>query len=254
MKIFYSYAHEDEELRKNLEKHLRPLRNQGVIDNWFDGDISAGTEWDAQIKEQLNTADIILLLISVDFLNSEYIWRVEVEKAMQRHQAKEARVIPIILRPCDWQDSPFSKLQALPKNAKPITKWDDSDEAFLEVVRGIKKAILELQQQTSEAANILPPQPKAPTFSPEMKTDSESVVVTFSASNIENSPLIAPEFLKYCQQELTRYIGPMASLILQDTLAENPQLSSEQLIKALANEIPNSEQARAFTRNLLSAI
>jgi hypothetical protein len=224
MRLFYSYAHEDEELRKKLEKHLSPLRNQGAIDDWWDGDITAGAEWDAEIKERLNTADIILLLVSADFLSSDYIWRVEIEKAMQRHQAGEARVIPVILRPCDWQNSPFGKLQALPQNAKPITRWEDRDEAFLNVVEGIKKAI-------SQATSVSSPQ-----------------------LDIKNSPLFSPDFLKQCEQELAHYIGPMASLILQDTLAENSQLSPPELIKALANEIPQPEQAQAFTQNLLLVI
>src|ERR1700674_5538908 len=135
VEVFYSYAHEDEKLRDELVKHLANLRRQGVITEWYDRDISAGKEWDAEIEQHLNSANVILLLISPDFMNSDYSNDVEVKRAMERHEAGDARVIPIILRPVDWEGAPFSKLQALPTDAKPVTSWDDPDEAFLSVVK-----------------------------------------------------------------------------------------------------------------------
>src|SRR6266704_2132576 len=110
--IFFCYAHEDETLLKKLKAHLRPLQRQGLITVWYDRDISAGSEWEQQIKEQLNSAQIILLLVSPDFMDSDYCYSIEMQRAIQRHQRGEERVIPIILRPVHWQIPPLNKLQA----------------------------------------------------------------------------------------------------------------------------------------------
>jgi hypothetical protein len=139
IEVFFSYAHEDEKLRDQLEKHLKLLQRDGVITTWHDREITAGSEWAGQIDQRLNSADIILLLISADFMASDYCHDVELKRAIERHEANEAVVIPIIVRPVDWTGASFSKLQALPKNAKPITRWPDRDEAWLNVAQGIRK-------------------------------------------------------------------------------------------------------------------
>jgi hypothetical protein len=117
-----------------------------VIQGWHDRRISAGTEWDGSIDEHLESASIILLLISSDFLASDYCYDKEMKRAMERHEERTTRVIPIILRKCDWHDAPFGKLQALPKDSKPITSWPDRDEAFTDVVAGLKRAIAEINR------------------------------------------------------------------------------------------------------------
>ena len=144
IKVFYSYAREDELLRRDLEKHLINLRRQGFIDNWYDGEITAGTEWELRINQYLDNADIILFLISPDFMKSDYRYSVEMHRAMKRHDAKEARVIPILLRPTDLYGTPFAKLQGLPTNGFFVTHWPNSDSAFLNITLGIRKAIQEL--------------------------------------------------------------------------------------------------------------
>ena len=146
IEVFYAYSHEDEDLRRQLENHLTILRRQGVITDWHDRKISAGTEWEGEIHEHLNTARIILLLVSSDFLASDYCYDVEMSRAMERHRAGEARVIPIILRYVDWEGTPFAGLQALPRNVMPVTQWKDQDEAFTNIARGIKKAVEDLNQ------------------------------------------------------------------------------------------------------------
>jgi hypothetical protein len=143
--VFVSYSHKDEALREELDVHLANLKRQNKISAWNDRAIEAGTEWDAEIKAQLEAADVILLLISPRFMASDYCYDLEMQRAMERHDAGTARVIPIFLKPVDWKDSPFSKLNALPKDAKPITTWDDQDEAFLNVVQGIRRAVESLQ-------------------------------------------------------------------------------------------------------------
>lgn len=145
IEVFFAYSHKDEELRDELAKHLSLLQRQGIIQSWHDRRITAGTEWKGQISRNLDTAGIILLLISADFLASDYCYDIETKRAMARHDAGDARVIPIILRPCDWMSAPFGKLQALPKDAKPVTTWSNRDEAFLDIVKGIRQAINDLQ-------------------------------------------------------------------------------------------------------------
>ena len=141
VEVFYSYAHEDEEMRNKLEKRLDSLRRQGLISQWHDRQIPAGAEWASTIDTHLDTASVILLLISPDFMASTYCTDIEMKRALERHQAKEACVIPIILRPTKWHDAPFAKLQALPPNGKPITTWNNQDEAFFDITRGIRRAI-----------------------------------------------------------------------------------------------------------------
>src|SRR6266487_5533790 len=144
IEIFFCYAREDEALVNQLKRHLIPLQRQRLIDIWYDRDISAGTEWEEEIKEHLNTAQIILLLVSPDFMASKYCYSVEMKRAVERHEHKEARVIPVILRHIYWQGAPFGKLQALPKDAKPVKSWPDPDKAFFNVTEGIRKVVEEL--------------------------------------------------------------------------------------------------------------
>ena len=142
--VFYSYSHKDEELRNELATHLTMLKRQHVIDDWHDRRITAGEEWKGEIDEHLNTCSVILLLVSSDFLASEYCYDIEMKRAMERHEAGDAVVIPVIIRSVDWTTAPFAKLQALPKDAKPVTSWVNRDEAFTDVTRGIRRAIEKL--------------------------------------------------------------------------------------------------------------
>ncbi len=144
--VFVSYAHRDEELKNELLKHLSGLRRRNVISGWHDGEIGAGEEWEKQISEHLNKADIILLLISSDFLASDFCYDVELKRAMERHEAGAARVIPVILRDVDWTGVPFSKLKALPRDGKPVTSksWSSVDEALRNATEGIRKEVEKL--------------------------------------------------------------------------------------------------------------
>jgi hypothetical protein len=120
LKLFISYCHADEALKNDLHKHLEPLRQMGLIQDWHDGLIIPGQEWEANIREQLHRADIILLLVSIDFINSEFC-KVELKEALQQHHSGRSRVIPIILRSCLWQTTAMAELQALPKDALPVS-------------------------------------------------------------------------------------------------------------------------------------
>ena len=149
--VFISYSHKDEALRDELAKHLTILRRQKIISDWYDRDITAGDDWRTAILDQLNQADLILLLISADFLASDFCWAVELTRAIDRHDKGEAVVVPIILREVDWKGAPFGKLQALPTNAQPVKTWPTTDAAFKDVAIGIRKAVKDLQKRRAEA-------------------------------------------------------------------------------------------------------
>jgi hypothetical protein len=142
--VFFSYAHGDEALRSELAKHLSLLQHQGIIAGWHDRQILAGTPWADAIDTHLQTAALILLLVSPDFIASPYCYNIEMQRAMARSEAGEARVIPIILRPVDWHSAPFGTLQALPKDGRPVTSWPNRDDAFLDIARGIRAVAEEL--------------------------------------------------------------------------------------------------------------
>jgi hypothetical protein len=144
--VFISYSRKDEALMRELEGHLKPLQRSGLVDSWHDGYIAPGEEWEPTLKAHLETAQIILLLISVDFINSGYCYDVELSKAISRHQTGDAHVIPIILRHCLWQQTPvgemkLGELQALPKDARPVKNWPDPDEAFTNIASDLFKRI-----------------------------------------------------------------------------------------------------------------
>jgi hypothetical protein len=148
--VFFSYSHKDEALRDELAKHLEILKWSGEISAWHDRQILPGDEWDREIKENLNSAQIILLLISSDFIASGYCRDIEIKRAIERHEAEEACVIPVILRRCMWSSAPFGRLQALPKNASPVTdanSWPTLDDAFTNIAEGIKKAADDVRQK-----------------------------------------------------------------------------------------------------------
>ena len=137
--LFFSYSHKDEALRDELDKHLSILKRQNVIAAWHDRRINAGTEIDAEINNNLKKADVILLLVSSDFLASDYCYEKEMKFAIEQHEAKKAVVIPVILRPCDWKNAPFGKIMGVPTDGIPVTKFPNYDEAFLQITDAIRK-------------------------------------------------------------------------------------------------------------------
>lgn len=146
---FCSYAHADERFRKALENHLATLRRDYQLTIWYDRQISPGADVGREISDRLATSDIVLLLISPDFLNSDYCYRTEMQCAIDRHFNGSARVIPIILRPCDWKRTPIGRLSALPKDGRPVISWSRRDDALLDVAEGIRRAVEELSIQTA---------------------------------------------------------------------------------------------------------
>jgi O-acetyl-ADP-ribose deacetylase (regulator of RNase III) len=139
--VFISYAHEDAQFREKLSKHLSTLKELGLVQDWHDRLISPGTDWDIDINQALDRADILVLLVSSDFVSSGYIKSVELTRAFERLQKGDVTVIPVLVRTVDLVGSPLSKLQWLPTGGKPITSWKDEDEAYVDVVNGIRRAV-----------------------------------------------------------------------------------------------------------------
>jgi hypothetical protein len=147
LRLFYSYSHKDKALRDQLEVHLTLLKRSGVISAWHDRLIGAGQEWQREIPDNLEQADIILMLVSADFLASDYCYGVELARALERHKAGEALVIPVLARDVDLTDAPFSKLQWLPRNGRAIKRWADRDTALKDVAEGVRLAAAEFQRR-----------------------------------------------------------------------------------------------------------
>jgi hypothetical protein len=144
LKAFISYTHADEGMKDHLLQHFKPLERLGLIESWHDSMINPGDSFDGIILRELNDADIIFLLVSVDFINSTYCYDTELSRAIERHNDKSVRVVPIILRDCLWNHSPFGGLQALPKDGKPVTSWDNHDEAFTAIAKAVHDLSVEL--------------------------------------------------------------------------------------------------------------
>jgi len=158
VEVFCCYSRADERWLQKLENHLSPLKRQGLISLWYDRLISPGSNWAETIDTHLETASVILLLISSDFLASDYCYSVEMQRALEREKAGEARVVPILVRPVDWNGTPFAYLQVLPTDAKPIASWWDKDRVLGDVAAGIRRVIEEVPMLTASAPRAaLPP-------------------------------------------------------------------------------------------------
>ena len=157
VKVFCCYAREDEALLKKLKTHLLPLERTGLIEMWHDGDIRAGSEWEKEIDKYLTKARIVFLLVSPDFLASDYCYSIEMKKAIERHERGEATVIPVILRSSGWKLTPLGKLQALPKDGKPVvsSEWHNQDDALNDVLVGLENVVKELKPEPADPLSII---------------------------------------------------------------------------------------------------
>jgi internalin A len=152
LRVFCSYSHKDERLRDKLETHLKYLQRPGLIETWHDRKVGAGWEWKKRIDENIRSCHIILLLVSADFIASEYCYDREMMAALERHDKGEARVIPVIVRDVNWETAPFAKLQALPKDGRAVAKWRPRDSAWKNVAAGIEKVVEEIRRKWRKPA------------------------------------------------------------------------------------------------------
>lgn len=143
LRLFLSYSHNDQELKKEFDKQLIALKRSYNVSIWQDKNIGGGSEWDENIKKELATADIILLLISPDFIASDYIWDVELKYAIEKHARGEAKVIPVFLRKTFTKNQPFEKLQGYISKDKPIASFPvpERENAFYEVIEALGRDI-----------------------------------------------------------------------------------------------------------------
>ena len=183
-RIFISYAHKDKELRQELEKHLAELERQKIVTTWSDEQIRPGEELDNAIKKELERADIILLLVSPDFLASTYCREVETVKALEQRKTRGSITIPVILRPCDWQRAPFGSLKALPEDGKPVVQYLSRDvDAFLEIAKALSDEAAAHNNKTQLSANLgsvwsnMLPRPDFPTELVDQKIKDETDIL-----------------------------------------------------------------------------
>lgn len=139
--IFISYCHTDDKYLNQLHKHLALLKRDGTIDIWTDSLIKAGDKIGSTISNVLEKSSIFIALLSPDYLNSDYCYEIEFKKAIELHEAGKMRILPIILEPCDWLNSPFKEFMALPKDGKPIAEWLNQNNAFLDITTKIREVL-----------------------------------------------------------------------------------------------------------------
>jgi len=155
VKLFYSYSHKDEALRDALETHLTILKRQDLLSDWHDRKIIPGRDWEREIDAHMAEADIILLLVSPDMIASDYCYGKELSRALERHDSGHSMVVPVIVRPVDWTGMPFAKIQALPRDGKPVTSWGNIDEAWLDVEMGIRRTIEKITTEKASNTNAV---------------------------------------------------------------------------------------------------
>jgi tetratricopeptide (TPR) repeat protein len=153
--VFVSYAHQDERLRSSLVRQLGPLEAEGPVKLWHDRKIPAGAEWKVEIDEHLKSSCLVLLLLSPDFLKSKYCREFEARLALERSDLNQARIVPVVLRPCAWRETPFGRFQALPRNGRPVSDWASRKEAIADVVEGIRAVVEDVRRELLSSA--LPP-------------------------------------------------------------------------------------------------
>ena len=147
LKAFISYSHADEPMKDQLLQHLKPLERLGLISNWHDRMIKPGDNFSNIISSEIESSDIIFILISIDFINSKYCYDIELSRAIEIYNEGKTRIIPVIIRDCLWNHSPFGGIQALPKDAKPIVSWPSHDEAFTNVAKAVHELAVELLEK-----------------------------------------------------------------------------------------------------------
>ncbi len=182
IRAFISYSHVDENYRNELQKHLVSLQHQGIVETWHDRRIVAGEEWAGSIDAELRRADIILLLVSSDFIASYYCYELEMKEALARHERGEAVVIPIILRPCHWTGLPFGKLQAATKEGKAVEKYPSLDDAFLEITKNIETVAKRLTVQSNKSPASISTTSTLPANSGKSKIASQVSVLPRSSN------------------------------------------------------------------------
>ena len=212
--LFFSYSHKDELMRNELETHLSLLRRQGRIQTWHDRRITAGSRIDDTIARELEGAEVILLLVSANFLASNYCYEREMDRALERHREGSAVVIPVILHPCDWHSAPFGDLRATPTDGKPVSMFANAHEAFSIITRDIREALEKLPAATNRNTVADTPTQEA---TPEPLPRSSNLAIKREFNDHERD-----EFLENSFEYIARFFAGS----LEELQVRNPQIQT----------------------------
>ncbi|MEI7869767.1 MAG: SUMF1/EgtB/PvdO family nonheme iron enzyme [Candidatus Methylumidiphilus sp.] len=246
VKVFYSYAHTDERYKKKLETCLSAIQREGLIEPWDDRKIMAGQLWAGEIKQSLESADLILLLISPDFIASNYCHEIEMKLALERHEQGLAEVVPIIIRHADWQHSPFAKFQSLPKDSKPVQAWKPQDLAFLDIAEGLRKHIGGLQQKKLNPSGGSVPKHKVPATA-RSDADAESAYRAWLVKRCEKISLSGLDIdADDARSRATKTLGLEQVYVDMDTETTAPESGINDALAAglPLKHLPRSDQSR----------
>jgi hypothetical protein len=213
--LFFSYSHKDEDLRNELETHLALLKRQGIISAWHDRRINAGNDFEEQISSEIESSQIILLLISANFLASDYCFDREMTRALEKHEEGSAVVIPVILHPCDWHSAQFGNLRATPTDGKPISMYANQHEAFSIVAKDVRQVAESFLDKTTRAE---------PTKNTDHLAEKESHADRSSNLRIKRKfdDHERDEFLENSYEYIARYFDGS----LQELSARNPHIKT----------------------------
>lgn len=215
--LFFSYSHKDEELRNELEVHLSMLKREGLIEAWHDRRITAGSEIHTEISSALEKADVILLLVSAHFLASNYCFDIEMSRALQKHKEGTARVIPVILHPCDWHSAPFGNLRATPPDGKPVSMFANRDEALALVARDVRSALPPLEKNKK----IHLGSQQFPTNAPASRESEQP-----RSSNLRVKRSFSDEEIDQFMEEAFEYISRFFEASLHELSERNSQITT----------------------------
>lgn len=211
--VFFSYSHKDEDLRKELEIHLALLRRQGIVSSWHDRRITAGSDLNKTVSAELESSQIILLLVSAHFLASDYCYEKEMARALEKHKKGSATVIPVILHPCDWHSAPFGNLRATPTDGKPISMFANQQEAFAIVAKDVREVAQSLP--ASEPNRDENSKQNSPPTSQGVRSSNLRIKRKFDDNERD-------DFLENSYEYIARYFDSS----LQELVARNPHIKT----------------------------
>ncbi len=245
IRVFCSFADEDQPLQKKLEKQLKSLERQGQVFVWDKHKVHPGQEQKREIENQLKEADLILLLISQNFISSDDCYGIELGKALRRYADGKARIVPILLRPCTWNGLRFSTFQVLPRNEKPVTLWSKQDVAFQQIVQEIETIVREIRQH---GHGYIEPLQMKQTSS--IRNKEEKISTTSQRANAtkrSTRPTVKTE-----QRTLKDVHGVSANRRYPKALPKGRTISSGYTILSFFRFISNNLSSKAFTKRCKS--
>lgn len=223
-RLVFSYSHADEDLRNELEKHLTPLKRMGVIETWHDRRIVSGKNFASEIDHNFSIAEVVLLLISPDFIASDYCYEIEMRQSLERHSRGETIVIPVILRPCVWQSLPFGQLLAATPDGKPIVKYPSIDDGFVEVVTSVKRALDSLKNGEGVSVVVAENRLASPSIET-AKTDKK--LMSFRSSNLSIKKDFTDRDYDLALKDGFDYVANFFQNSLQELADRYPEIDTE---------------------------